>query len=76
MVGAMATRFAIRVLVGVLATALAVAYGVIAAGLLGWLDARAVSLWTICMGAIALMAAAGYFALSTREISRRFSSAA
>ena len=40
---------------------LALAYGAAVAGLIGWLDARAVSLWTISGGAAAFLAAIGYF---------------
>jgi hypothetical protein len=65
-------RLLVLVFASALSVALAAAYGVAMAGLLGWFDARTVSLATISAGAIALIAAVGYFALSEREIRRRF----
>jgi hypothetical protein len=51
---------------------LAAAYLGSAAGLIGWLNARDVSLWALLGGAFALIAAIGYFILSDRELKRRF----
>jgi hypothetical protein len=43
-----------------------------AAGLIGWLNARDVSLWALLGGAFALIAAISYFIVSDRELKRRF----
>ena len=47
---------------------LVTAYGAALAGLIDWLDARTVSLWTICGGGGAFLAGIGYLLVSERGI--------
>jgi hypothetical protein len=65
-----------RILVGLVCSALAVAYAAVGSGLVGLLDARGVSLVTIVAASAALISAACYYALAEQDIRRRFSSAA
>lgn len=51
---------------------LVAAYGAALAGLLGLLDARTVSLWTISGGSAAFLAAVGYFLASAQGVRRAF----
>jgi hypothetical protein len=51
---------------------LVVAYLASAAGLIGWLSARDVSLCALLGGAFSFVAAIGYFIVSGRELKRRF----
>jgi hypothetical protein len=51
---------------------LLVAYLASAAGLIGWLNARDVSLYAFSGGAFSLVMAMGYFIVSDRELKRRF----
>ena len=68
-------RSKIRLLFGAAYVAgLIAAYIGVAAGVIGWFDARAVSFYALSGGAFAFISAIGYFIMSDHEIRRRFSS--
>jgi len=63
-------RIGAKIFEAALLVGLAVAYGAAAAGLIGWLDARAVSFWTLVGGTMGFLAAVGYFVISDHELRR------
>jgi 4-hydroxybenzoate polyprenyltransferase len=55
-----------------LVVGLAIAYGAAAAGLAGWINPRSVSLYALVGAAISFFAIVAYYAVSDREIRRRY----